>query len=272
MACKLSLIVMISALALTSFTEATPGKMIKSINTLLGQVEAWNSKGETNTATILQSVRRLEEAAGGPPAACVEACPGAADMAKEMGMGEGSEGMSMTKATLEKVFNAICSHKDTMLCMESNKAACSGEDDHSGHDHSGHDHSDHDEGGEDMNFLEMGECLCLTCPSLKEGFINFYGTMMESMSAATDPSAPTPDPTQQAQIAMKALCPLLSGLKCASGQTECASVTKGNLDVTMMGGLDAISKVCPADTVSSTTSLKLSAWIATVAVGFSFAI
>merc|ERR1719313_1254908 len=183
-------------------------------------------------------------------------------------MGEGAEEPKMTKAYMEKVFNAMCSHKDTLKCMESNKAVCSDED-----DHSGHDHSDHNEGGEDMNFLEMGECLCLTCPSLKEGYINFIGTMMESMSETTDPSAPTPDPVQQAQTAMKALCPLLSGLKCATGKTECASVTKGSLDVSMMGGLDAISAVCPAgDTVSSTTSLKLSAWIATVAAGFGFAI
>merc|ERR1712192_104090 len=158
----------------------------------------------------------------------------------------------MTKAAMEKTLNALCAHKDTMKCLEANKKVCELEDDHSDHDHSEHDHSEHDEGDMDMNFFELGECLCISCPSLKEGYINFIGTMLETMSATTDPAATTLPPMEQAQAAMKALCPLISGLKCATGKTECASVTKGGLDVTQMGGLDAISAVCPANTGTDT--------------------
>jgi len=270
MACKQSSILMISALALTCSAGAISGhaQVAKSIDALLEQVGAGSSNGAMVSA--FQTARRLSEMAPNRsptfradgdsiPTACKEVCPGAEAMQNEVASSQ-SPDMDMTiKETMDAVFTVMCKHSDALECMESNTQACA------------------IERGGAPDMIGMGECFCTHCPNLKDAFPTFMEALMSQMSSGvTDPSGSSAvfDPN----AALKLACPLVGGLKCAVNHAACASVTK-EIPIMATGDIAAAEAACAqagfatnTQDTSSTTSLKMSAWIATVVAGFSYAL
>merc|ERR1711977_78729 len=113
--------------------------------------------------------------------------------------------------------------------------------------------------------------------------------MSQMTSSVTEPSASGSAPSSAVAFAsgdtdpnaaLKMMCPLIGGLKCALPQPACASVTK---DIPMLatGDLAAAEAACAAagfptdgapDSASSAASLKSFAWIATAVAAFSYAL
>jgi len=202
--------------------------------------------------SALEFMRRLQTTPqeGVFSEACVAACPAISGVltggaykthaenlqAKVAGMGQVEMMKQMGEMMSDMMmlaFDEVCANKDTFKCAADNAAACE--------DPSGHDQT--------LLFLtgfadtiKHMDCLCDSCPSLKQGYAGFQGTMMDVMMEALTSmggcctfeysncrqcnSGPTEE-EMQAKV-MKSMCSLATGLECANAnENTCSGLFEG---------------------------------------------
>jgi len=211
--------------------------------------------------------RKLQQG-GGPPPACLSACPELSNsmaamqsMASQSPSGTSNGGMPsltdmtrMTQKSYEDMYGVMCQQKSAFQCMAANAAVCQdpGSSQTSQGGLSG-------SGPPDMVQMSAElDCMCDTCPSMPGAMGNLMGAvshmlisaLSQAFSGFSGQSGPTTTISPQAQQTqmLQMLCPLVDSFKCVanSGGSVCDTTKTqvASMNLTDISNVVAMESTC----------------------------